>query len=84
MPDCFVLQRRIDEVMLMVSVCLLKTVTRVPQTSQCTVSEMLKEFENDKAAGRYVIWLRFSMVLEGQDCRTENVVEFLRGDLIHC
>jgi len=48
------------------------------------VNDMLRDLEKDKAAGRYFVWLRFHPVLRWHECRNEDVVEFLRGDLICC
>jgi len=57
-------------------------VDRLPKELQCTVREMLKELESDKATGRYVVWLRFTRVLEWKDCNKESLVEFfeLQGE----
>jgi len=43
---------------------------------------MLKDIENDKAASRYVVWLRFAPLLTQKDCRKQNVLEFLKGQLL--
>jgi len=67
----------------MLSLCLLTTVSKLSQNSQNVVTRMLADLEKDKAAGRYVIWLRFTPVLGRNDCRKENVVEFLDGELHH-
>jgi len=62
-------------------------VDRLPEELQCTVREMLKELESDKAAGRYVIWLRFTCVLEWKDCNKErSLVQYfqLQGEFFCC
>jgi len=58
---------------------LLSTVDRL---SKDTVNEMLRDLEKDKATGRYFVWLRFHPVLRWHECSNEDVVEFLRGDMI--
>jgi len=45
------------------------------------MDEMLKEVEDDKANGRFVVWIRFVPVINCAVCRQENIVEFLQGEL---
>ena len=49
---------------------------RLSEESQCTVREMLKELESDKATGRYVVWLRFTREFKWKDCNKESLAEF--------
>ena len=48
------------------------------------MNEMLRDLENDKAVGCYFVWLRFDPWLKWLECSREDVVDFLRGDLICC
>jgi len=58
-------------------------VSTLGEKLQNTANEMLKELEGDKAAGRYIVWLRFASGFRWKDCRKENVVEFLKGEFLH-
>jgi len=43
------------------------------------VREMLKELESDKAAGRYIVWLRFNRVPhKHENRRTESLLQFFQ------
>jgi len=53
-------------------------VNTLPEELLCTVYEMLKELESDKAAGRYVLWLRFTRVLKWKGCNKKSLLEFFR------
>jgi len=64
--------------------CLLLTVNALPEEMQCTVHEMLKELESDKATGRFVVWLRFTRVITWQDCKMEGLLQFFQGELFCC
>jgi len=57
---------------------LLLTVNPLPEELQCTVREMLKDLESDKATGRYVVWLRFTRVLQLKDCKKEGLLQFFQ------
>ena len=63
------------------TLCLLLTVSALSKKMQTTVIEMLKELEQDKSAGQYVVWLRFIPLVCWRDCRKESITEFLQGEL---
>jgi len=54
----------------------------MPEELQCTVREMLKELERDKAAGRYVVWLRFTHVFTWKDRNEvkDSLAELFQGE----
>jgi len=60
-------------------------VDRLSEELQCTVREMLKELESDKATGRYVVWLRFTRAFEWTNCYMveESLAEFFQGEFCY-
>jgi len=59
-------------------------VDRLPEQLKCTVHEMLKELESDKAAGRYIVWLRFTHVFtwKNRNKVKDSLTEFFQGEFI--
>jgi len=59
-------------------------VNTLTEELQCTLREMLKELESDKATGRYVVWLRFTRVLERKYSSKvkESLAEFFPGEFL--